>query len=74
MKLNAPPTHEVRYEGQLKERPPQKGWRAYEPTGKARATCTCGRLDSGYIDPSEAKQAARQHVADYLPGVPFDLA
>lgn len=72
MKLDPPPPHSVSYEREIIEGPPQKGWRQYEPTPNARASCTCGELDTGYVGAAEAEQAAREHVAAYLPGVPFD--
>lgn len=68
-KANTPPPHEVRYERDVMELPSSDGWRKRVPTANARASCTCGQLDTGYVDAGAAHQAAQEHVKAYLPGV-----
>jgi hypothetical protein len=68
-KVNTPPPHEVRYEREVMELPSPDGWRKRMPTANARASCTCGQLDTGYVDASVAYRAVREHVRVYLPGV-----
>lgn len=72
MKLDAPPPHSIILQAEFTEVPPHDDGERVELTKRARVSCTCG-LDTGYIPTEEAKEAARQHVADYLPGVPFNL-
>lgn len=69
-KVNAnPPQHEVRYECEVMEMPPSNGWRERVPAAGARASCTCGQLDTGIVDANEAYRAAQEHVQRELPGV-----
>lgn len=64
--------HEVRYEREVIEMPSSNGWRERIPGAGARAWCTCGQLDTGFVDAAKAREAAREHVTLYLPGTPFD--
>ena len=68
-KVNTPPPHEVRYERDVMELPSPDGWRKRMPTANACASCSCSRLDTGWVGVSEAYQAAQEHVRVYLPGV-----
>jgi len=63
------PGHEVRYERGVLEAPPANGWRERVPAPDARASCTCGQLDTGPVDPDMAWLAAQEHVKRELPGV-----
>ena len=67
--LEGPPLqHEVRYERELFDLP--SDWRRVRvPTGKARASCTCGGMDTGYVEADDAYRAAQAHVRRELPGV-----
>ena len=71
MKLSAPPPlpHSVRYERELREAAPENDWCAFTQTARARTSCTCGRLDTGYVDADEAYRAAQEHVKKEFPGV-----
>lgn len=67
--VDIPPLHhEVRYEREVMDLPPNNGWRERVPTPNARTSCTCG-LDTGYVDADEAYRAAQEHVKRELPGV-----
>lgn len=69
-RLDTPPLkHEVRYERDVMELPSSDGWRKRVPTASARASCTCGLLDTGYVDAGEAYAATQGHVKAHLPGV-----
>jgi hypothetical protein len=65
--------HQVSYERETKETA-FKGWSERVPTPNARASCTCGQLDTGFVEAEQATAAAREHVSLYLPGTPFDGA
>lgn len=69
-RLDTPPLErEVRYEREVMDLPPSNGWREHALTPGARASCTCGLLDTGYVDAGAAARAAQEHVKVYLPGV-----
>ncbi|MCX5522215.1 hypothetical protein OG342_04945 [Streptomyces bobili] len=69
-KLDARPlSHQVSYERGVLEKTPAEGWRERVPAPDARASCTCGQLDTGLVGPDEAWRAAQEHVKRYLPGV-----
>lgn len=68
-KTNTTPPHQVRYERDVMDLPSSSGWRERVPTANARASCTCGQLDTEYVDAEVAYRAAQDHVRRYLPGV-----
>ncbi|MFM9629385.1 hypothetical protein ACKI10_17380 [Streptomyces galilaeus] len=69
MKTTGPAVqHEVRYERETKETA-FKGWSERQPTPNARASCSCGQLDTGMVDAGKAYRAAQEHVKRELPGV-----
>lgn len=69
-KLDTQPLpHKVRYEQEVMDLPPHNDWRERVPTPRASASCSCGQLDTGYVDAESAKRAAQEHVQVYLPGV-----
>lgn len=37
--------HDVRITPQLREVPPEDGWKRWETTGFARLACSCGHID-----------------------------
>ena len=63
--------HSLSLENDFTEVPTSTHWVHREPNGYARASCTCGELDTGFIKKAEAVAAAREHAAVYLPGMPF---
>lgn len=63
--------HSVSLENDFAEVPYDGAWVRREPNGYARASCSCGELDTGFVGGAEAASAAREHAALYLPGVPF---
>ncbi|CAL9350873.1 hypothetical protein SUDANB1_00458 [Streptomyces sp. enrichment culture] len=74
-KLDASPLpHKVRYEREVVDLPPDEGWRERVPTPNARASCTCGQLDTGMVKAETAYEAVREHVNLYLPGAWTDMA
>lgn len=68
-KVNTTPPHSVRYERDVMELPSSDGWRKRVPTANARASCSCGLLDTGWVGADVASRAAQEHVRRYLPGV-----
>lgn len=52
--------HDPNVEAEIRETPPEDGWRCFERTGRARATCPCG-LDTGYVPTAQACDTARSH-------------
>lgn len=71
MRLDAPPPlpHSVRYGREVTDIPPSGVWRERVGTPRACASCTCGQLDTGYVDADQAYRAAQEHVKRELPGV-----
>lgn len=61
--------HEVRYENEILDLPPVNGWRTCKLSGRGRASCTCGGMDTGYVNADVAYRAAQEHVQRKLPGV-----
>lgn len=55
--------HALRFEKETRPlQPDAEGWKRWEATGRARATCTCG-LDTGWVRTAEAVQAGTEHHA-----------
>jgi hypothetical protein len=60
-KVSGPPLrHEVRYENEILDGPPVNGWRTCTLSGRGRASCTCGGMDTGYVNADVAYRAAHR--------------
>lgn len=57
--------HELGFSKDVRQKPagPDAEWAEYEPTGTARAKCSCG-FDTGTVPTAEAVELGRKHLDD----------
>ncbi|MDX3507354.1 hypothetical protein PV755_00195 [Streptomyces caniscabiei] len=53
--------HSAVIEMELRDLPPEDGWRVVEKTGQASVTCPCG-LDTGLIAAPDALSTLQEHA------------
>lgn len=58
--------HDPHVEAEVRETPPENGWRCFERTGRARVTCPCG-LDTGMVPVGRAWGEGIAHIVAAWP-------
>ncbi len=53
--------HDVKITAEIRELPPEDGWRCFEDTGMATLTCSCGHTDGPMLK-ALARLMAEQHI------------
>lgn len=48
-------------EMEIRDLPPEDGWRVVEKTGRASVTCPCG-LDTGLVAATDALRTLQEHM------------